>query len=260
MLLGDHNMGLRIYKNPDRVVIKNTEKANGDIESITETQTTWTQFSDKVGDIYSILWNIFDHQMDESSTDGVGAKIRISPRRQLEGFDFLDVASETDPIKPKTITLQHAGSGWVDFARTLQAITLFGDGFGEILQPATDVCDLREIGQSSEIRQTPSPGQSPMAGTGLCSRWSRLPKGRDLLAVSTIELQYIMDRNPRPTKSRPFWELTKDQYWHSPDRTFEDCSCSATSGMECDRVQILLPSKFSKFLASRVSQSCNASS
>ena len=63
VLLDDHNMGFRIYKNPDRVVIKNTEKANGDIESITETQTTWTQFSDKVGDIYSILWNIFDHQM-----------------------------------------------------------------------------------------------------------------------------------------------------------------------------------------------------
>lgn len=251
VLLNDHNMALRVYKNPDRVVVKNIQKTNGDIESITETQTTWTHFSDKVGDIYSILWNIFDHIIDESSKDGIGAGIRTSHKERLEGFDFMDVASETDPMEPKSTILQGTGSGWIDFARAIQAITLFGNGFGDILRPATAVIQPAYVDQGPGIPCTTGavPVQKQVTRTSLCTHWSQLPKGQDLLAVGTAELQYILSRNPRQTKGQQFWELTKDQYWHSPDMTFENCSCSDTSGMQCDRVQVLLPTKFPKLFA-----------
>jgi hypothetical protein len=50
-----------------------------------------------------------------------------------------------------------------------------------------------------------------------------------------------------PDNEQRLRELSTGIYWHSPDKTFEDCHCGDPGGgMQCDRVQILLPTKFPK--------------
>ncbi|CEJ90871.1 hypothetical protein VHEMI06624 [[Torrubiella] hemipterigena] len=239
MLTNAHNLSLKVYQNPEKVTVKHIRKGSGAVETITETKITWTHLSDKISDLYNILWQIFDHQMNDMLTDGVGGRVRGSPRRQLEGFNFTDVATETDPIKPKATVLSDMGSGWVDLTRALQAITLFGEGFGDLILPeATSV---------------------------LCENWARLPKDQHLLAVSTRELEYIRKATGMREEGQDLWELTKKQYWHIPDRIFEDCDCDSVLGNigphptkrgkkkssspnYCDRVQVLLPASYPKRL------------
>ncbi|KAF2687463.1 hypothetical protein K458DRAFT_401973 [Lentithecium fluviatile CBS 122367] len=92
------------------------------------------------------------------SQDGVGFKIKGSARRQLEGFDFKEITEGRDPLFPRVATLALTGVDWVDFARAMHAITLFGRGFGEIFKP------------SSSIQ--------------ICTHWSAVPKQLDYLTAA----------------------------------------------------------------------------
>lgn len=68
--------------------------------------------------------------------DGVNLKTRV--RKHLEGWDFIDLATDEDPI-PRVATIPTLGHGWVDFIRSIGAITLFGRGFCELIQPDVSV-------------------------------------------------------------------------------------------------------------------------
>ncbi|KAH8807187.1 hypothetical protein F5884DRAFT_856768 [Xylogone sp. PMI_703] len=174
------------------------------------------------------------------SRDGIDGRVKASRRRQLEGFDFADVASGADPIIPKATTPLEIGKGWVDFIRALRAITLFGNGFGELLEPNGFISDPTGTGEGDHAADHTA---DPVIDRTLCNGWSKLPKGRDLLAVSTPVIQDIMKR--KSDKGGQLLELVDDIYWHNPDKAFEQCSCGIT-GKQCDRVQLLLPTKFPK--------------
>lgn len=153
------------------------------------------------------------------SEDGVKVRLSYTPRRQLEGFNFMDLASDETPFWPRVTTLRATGAGWVDFTRQLEAITLFGDGFGELIKP--------------------------QEGTRLCKSWQEVPKDLDYLAVSNSDLCDILKK--KGSRRHSPWRLVGDIYWHQPDKAFESCQCAPNSSStknSCDRIQVLLPARF----------------
>ncbi|OJJ42360.1 hypothetical protein ASPZODRAFT_147347 [Penicilliopsis zonata CBS 506.65] len=225
------NMDLKICEKWNRRVEETSKTGGEPPETTLKTQRTWEQLPDLVGDIYTILGMLCDIQSDTLTMDGFGAKVHISPRRRLEGWDFRQVATGADPLLPKAASLRDIGLGWVDLIRTINAITLFGIGFGEIIQPV-------------DTAQALVPGRP-------CGRWATLPKGEDLLATTTPVIRDIMESVYRGSDNQQrFRELSTGIYWHSPDRVFEDCHCGdAPDGIQCDRVQVLLPTKFPNIFA-----------
>jgi hypothetical protein len=99
-------------------------------------------------------------------------------------------------------TLQTIGKGWVDFTRAIHAITLFGRGFGDIMQPA----DTRKS----------------------YTRWAKLPTGRYYLAACVSDLIEIMDmygnQNEDPMKP------SDNLIWHNLGKVFEPCQCTKIPG------------------------------
>ncbi|PYI19447.1 hypothetical protein BO99DRAFT_384495 [Aspergillus violaceofuscus CBS 115571] len=239
------NMGLKIYEKWNRTVEETIQKGDEPFETIRKTQRTWEQLPDAVGDIYITLGMLFDIQTDRLTADGFGAKIRKSPRRRLEGWDFQQVATSADPTEPKAASLSDIGLGWVDLVRAINAITLFGQGFGEILQPV-DTAQVPVNAQSGPAVNAPQ-------GRARCERWTTLPKDKDLLATTIPVIQDVKRKmicqDPDDNK-KGLWKLCDDIYWHSPDKVFEGCDCgTASSGKQCDRVQVLLPTSFPKIFA-----------
>lgn len=233
MLLHEGNMGLKLWKNPDdenakietrRPEYRQAGRPSRVRETTETTSQTWYKIKDRVSLIFSVLEELFNHQEDCRPT-GVGFRIITSPRKHLEGFDFLDLANGTGQIFPRAIRLEPHGCGWVDLARELRAITLFGRGFGELLQPS----DL--------------PTQDPDATSDVtqmdCSRWQTLPNGMDYLATSNSTLERILEDHGDVERSP--WRIVNRIYLHSPDAVFGQCCCA---GSGCDRVQIPLPDSF----------------
>ncbi|GFF36596.1 hypothetical protein IFM46972_04939 [Aspergillus udagawae] len=245
------NMDLKIYERWNRVVEETSRKGEEPPETSHKTQKTWEQLPDLVGDIYTTLGMLFDIQTDTLTADGFGTKVHKSPRRHLEGWDFQQVAAGTDPLLPKAALLRDTGLGWVDLVRAINAITLFGVGFGEILQPVDAAVDCALGGEGDGDTARPGPAVNPPQGGTRCDRWAALPMGEDLLATTTPVIRDIMEGIYKDLDSKQrLWELFTGIYWHCPDKVFEDCHCRATpGGTQCDRVQVLLPTKFPTLFA-----------
>ena len=217
VLTNDRNRNIRLHRGPDDSYEEETTKQGGGIERVTKRKTTFYCFKDRVDHIYHILEQMIAHQSQVDSQDGVGFKVKTSPRRQLEGFDFMDIASDEDPLWPRVMTLASMGVGWVDFARAMHAITLFGHGFGDLFKSSSD--------------------------SQICAHWNEVPKGLDYLAVCVSDVKEILKKRGC-TISNP-WRLVDDIRWHNPEKIFGPCKRSRKSAMQkcCDRAQVLLPSR-----------------
>lgn len=135
-------------------------------------------------------------------------------QQQLEGFDFNDVATTEECIKPRRTKLPANDRGWVDFTKAIHAMTLFGNNFGELLRPAKNET--------------------------ICSFWDRVPVKKNYLAVSVSNIMEIIKKEGGMKESPP--RLVDDIYWHNPDHIFGACVCvSENSKGHCDRVQVLIP-------------------
>lgn len=226
VLTNSHNVSIPLFSKP---ATSREETIAGPAEAAkhvtTQTQTYYC-FRDRVHDISDVLEQIMAHQADESTKDGIGLRFKSSARRQLEGFDFMDVATDEDPFWPRMTTLKATGRGWVDFTRAIHAITLFGTGFGELIRPV-------------------SPSQGSFKSCGDCQLNTAVPKGQDILAVCVSELQEILQKRGS-TNTSP-WRLVDDIHWHAPDKTFEACQCHKNSSAKHERIQVLLPSSMPKF-------------
>ncbi|KAI1284129.1 hypothetical protein F5Y07DRAFT_394061 [Xylaria sp. FL0933] len=218
VLTNPRNLEIPLYAKPGTNKVEvTTHEGGGEAKVFSSTKTNYC-LKDRIEDISHALEQIFAHQADTCTQDGVGFKVKASDRRYIEGFDFMDVATDEDPCFPKQVTLCSGGKGWVDFVRSIHAITLFGTSFGELFSP-------------SKVRAKECIS---------CHANMDLPKGQDLLAVCVAELSDILQK--RGSKATTPWRLVDDIYWLTPDKTFEPCQ----SGQKCDRIQVLLPATFPK--------------
>lgn len=199
------NMKLRLHKKLD----------SGDEVETEEKDSNFYCLVDAVKFMMHLLEQIFDHQADERAESSVGYRIRLSPSTQLEGFDFMDIATESDLIWPRATTLHSDGESWVKLTRAVNAITLFGRGFGDLLEP---VC-----GSQVESR------------CEKCSWNSGVPLQRDILAVCVCDLERIVERRGR--KADGHWRLVNDLYLDVPRDLFLPCSRHGHRGCQQRRVQ-----------------------
>ncbi|KAK6857894.1 hypothetical protein PG995_005593 [Apiospora arundinis] len=246
VLTNRHNTALPLYSQPDSLREEFSGPSVGQSTSvITRTKTDYC-LKDRIESICGVLEQIMAHQADVASEDGVGLRIKSTTRRQLEGFDFMDVATDEDPLWPRVMTLRSGGKGWVDLTRAIHAITLFGSGFGDLIEPTG----------SNQIGRPPSlggliPPADPSPIMRLCRSCNfnvQVPKFRDYLAVCVSDILEIMQR--RGSRNTTPWRLVDDLYWHAPDQPFEACRCAPTEKFTdshgTDRVQVLLPATFPK--------------
>jgi hypothetical protein len=230
VLTNTNNRALPVYLNKREVWRERTTKLGTTVEDVQKEKTTMFCLEDRIEQLCHTLGQIIAHQDDMSVERGVGFKVKLSPRRQLEGFDFMDAATSHGTLWPKVVTLCAKGAGWVDFTRTIHAVTLFGTGFGQLFRPTTA-------------------GDEGSCGTCL---WNgEVPKGRDFLATTVSDIKEILKKKGS-MHTKP-WRLADKIYWHTPDKLFEPCKCCprgpGRDPVQHDRVQVLLPATFLKLWA-----------
>ncbi|RYO94041.1 hypothetical protein DL766_004096 [Monosporascus sp. MC13-8B] len=220
-----------LFKNDDIQESSEPFKAESAVEVILDPRNTglkiypekhgYILLEDRIEHFYNILEKLIDHQSDVA-----GANMSDKPRRYLEGWDFRDLATQRDSFYPRVATLQTRGKSWADFTRAIQAITLVGRGFGEIIKPADK---------------------------GMCDYWTELPKRRYYLAACFSDLKQIMEVDDNH-KSSPM-RLSDDIIWHNPSTILGSCRCKGALGRDhSDPVQVLLPLAMSRILLpSRIS-------
>ena len=116
VLMNAHNQALPLHKNTDECSEETSiEQESQETGTTTKIKSTYYRLKDRVEQVFVLLEQMIDYQAQASSEDGIAFKIRKSPRERLEGYDFMDVATDEDPIWPRSITLKTIGTGWVDF-------------------------------------------------------------------------------------------------------------------------------------------------
>src|SRR6266536_4767958 len=206
------NRELLIFED-DEILTESKSSIGGATEQqVRKTTRRWT-YRDLVRQTYHILEQIHDYQVKIMTSSALG--IRFTDRDKLIGFGFMDIVDGQNDLHPRVATLKPSGRGWVDFTRSIRAITLLGKGFGDIIRPAKD-------------------------SNKLCKYWNHVPKGKDYLVACTETLREICTRYG-DCDADPM-ELAHGIYWHKPDKLFESCECKRMSlNGVCDRVQVLLP-------------------
>lgn len=222
VLINLANRGLELYADKPTVCDEDEVKREGGNDS--EKQSTakkrkwdYYTFQDLVEQQYHYLDQIIDYQARAEARSGVDLKANF--RTRLEGWDFVELATDSNiQIFPRVATLQALGWGWVDFIRSIGAVTLFGFHFGELMKP--------------EVFR------------GMCPKWITLPKDKYYLAVSGADLEKFSLDSGR-------------LIWHSPTEPVMSCRCqerSASSpdfGGHHDPVQVFYPKRSRLILPTR---------
>ncbi|KAK1757796.1 hypothetical protein QBC47DRAFT_296752 [Echria macrotheca] len=222
-----HNLELPLFENPD--VLYSEQTTSGGATSMTEHRTiTRLLLKDRIRHIMNILEQLIDHQHSVGAPgSSSGIPLKVSPRSRLEGYRFMDIATRRT-IGARQTELQifgGAGKSWVDFVRAIRAVTLFGEGFGELIAPKCS------------------------GSTTVCSPWKTLPAGRDYLAVSRYDLARIIQQEGS-VSSNPV-KLAPGVFWIAPVASPDECVCAGTTA--CDRAQVLLSPAFCKMFRRYVS-------
>ncbi|KAK6528996.1 hypothetical protein TWF694_004220 [Orbilia ellipsospora] len=173
---------------------------------------------DRVEEFYDILEKLIDHQI---GVMGDAAITDISPRGHLEGWDFNDIARGKELLRPRVTGVKAKGKGWVDFTRAVHAVTLFGRGFGKIMQP---------FDPNSKVSED----------------WKELQSGLYYMAASMYDLAKIMGLEPDEKSLKNPERLAGNIDWYSPFNAPSQKGAGCQSPRhECHEVQVLLPSKYS---------------
>ncbi|KAH7140249.1 hypothetical protein B0J13DRAFT_526997 [Dactylonectria estremocensis] len=85
-------------------------------------------------------------------------------RKTLAGCDFQDVVGPVGPINCRLCQLQAQGCRWVEYVRSIKAITVFGNNFGELLE---------------------------LDGETFCPNWGTDPENKDYMSASIGTLKLI---------------------------------------------------------------------
>lgn len=147
------------------------------------------------------------------------------PRKDLEGWDFKDIATQEHRIKPRLAKIKTIGKGWIDFMRTIKVATLFGRGFGELIKPVTK--------------------------SDLCSYWTSLPLNKYYLAASMEDLWDITDSSGGNLTANPP-RLTRSQAW-VPFKMDTSQRCDCGTSQHCELAQTILPLRMIDKNAGKVS-------
>ncbi|KAH8895964.1 hypothetical protein GQ53DRAFT_604704, partial [Thozetella sp. PMI_491] len=162
-------------------------------------EKTYKMFGDIVEEKYRHLEQILDYQVHAGGQNGIKIKPRV--RKHLEGWDFMELVEGHDP-SPRVATLQAMGWSWVDFARSIEAVTFIGAGFGEMIRPR--------------------------GYDGMCNQWATLRAQKYYLGATVFDLQKIIGTKKFGGRLLPRVSPVRGLIWHCPDRVTASCHCCST--------------------------------
>ncbi|KAL3440927.1 hypothetical protein BJX65DRAFT_300118 [Aspergillus insuetus] len=170
-------------------------------------------FLDRVEEIYHVLEKISAYYLRAKllRQERVGGDRYLL--RALEGFDFMDLAGDTNHFSARMADPSISLPRWAGLAESLNAPILFSREFGELLEPCSKL--------------------------NVCSSWSIVPLGKDYLAVRVEDITEIMRRKGN-SRGSP-WRVVESIYWHMPDKMFENCGQLCYESREsCNHAQVLV--------------------
>ncbi|KAF5601384.1 hypothetical protein FPANT_1755 [Fusarium pseudoanthophilum] len=179
--------------------------------------TKYSTFQERVERILYSIEKLIDRQAQAASQDGIRISQTLDPRREVVGFDIVDVIDPAVPIYPRIQHLNSWGHGWIDLIPTVGITALFGRGLGDLIR--ADEPDL------------------------ICPNWRSVPAGKDYLAASISTMQMLHEK--RLLRMEPGLmggELTKKITWVAPKEASLHCKCHKrqgnndvqTAGAECN--------------------------
>ena len=213
-LLNPKNRELLIFEDSETV---SASKIIGGVaeEQVQKITKKWT-YPHLVRQTYHYMEQIQDYQINATGSSAIG--LRFTDREKLLGFGFRDIVDGENVLHPRVATLLPSSRGWVDFTRSIPAIALLGNGFGELIRPSRGAKQL-------------------------CENWSSVSKCKDYLTCCVSTLKEICKKHGE-CDSEPL-QLAHKLYWHKPDKLYESCSCKQGSWKTAfDRGKVLLPSCF----------------
>lgn len=149
---------------------------------------------------------------------------RIGRSRQL-GFEFVDCADEASTftiLESPVLGDTFSSLGWPQLIEGDNTLTLFGNGFGELIQP-----------------------QDTSTSSG-CRQWRTLPQKLDLLATTTGVMRSLYEEQPSNDASGDLSASSKHYLtphlitWYCGEALFDPCP-TPNGHCRCNRVQILKP-------------------
>ena len=224
-LRNQENLVLPIFRGSDELRVE--VATSGGVATKTEYRSTGrVLLMDRITYLASVLEELIGHQASVNEFPG-GIALKL-PREKLEGFRFMDIAARRAGT-PRVVRLDALGSvgkTWMDFIRSIKAVTLFGEGFGELMEPASN-------------------------SSNVCPQWRTLPKKGDHLAVSSFDLSKILRQEGDAEACPP--KLAPGVFWQ-PTALFEPCACLDRKRKSCDPVQALLSESWFKGAAKKSSR------
>ncbi|KAI9783934.1 MAG: hypothetical protein M1839_002879 [Geoglossum umbratile] len=222
VLIDPNNRELDIWPGKSEIFEEEIkEKANENDPEVSKSRKKkrgFTLFEDLVEEQYIILELIMEHHKHMAGRNGINLKLWA--RKHLEGWDFQELATGFDP-RPRVATLQALGYGWVDFVRSIGAVTLLGCGFGHIIRP--------------------------FEFDGMCPRWKELPPRKYYLAASGLDLNKII--KAFGSKGSELLEPVDGLLWHCPKPLLARCDCQGHQELtnhttrHHDPVQVFYPKR-----------------
>lgn len=166
---------------------------------------------------------LIDTQQREAAKGEMRTLQTLDRRKFITGFDVLDVIEPFRSINTRIVRFDSWGDGWIDALPSIGAMTLFGQGFGDLIRPT----DLKSV----------------------CAHWQTVPTRKDYLCTSISTFKMLYEKRLRRSGSTlGVGEVTDKILWTSPSRPFNTCFCLGSQTLSdeehCDPVQFLVsPSK-----------------
>ncbi|KAF2820292.1 hypothetical protein CC86DRAFT_119277 [Ophiobolus disseminans] len=161
----------------------------------------FSTFGERVSKILHSLELLVDRQVHMIAQDGITTPQTFDRRKGNLGFDILDILTPRGPISSRTARFDTWGDGWIDFLPAIGVVSIFGNGFGDLIRP--------------------------MDPKAVCVEWQTIPKGSDFLiaSISTLRLLHEVQLQ-RLIPDLRIGQLTDKLSWSSPHPPFDFCKCS----------------------------------
>jgi hypothetical protein len=182
------NLNLKLY------VIERVERDGRMIEK-------YSTLRDRVLTILHSLEILVDTQTREALKGEMRTLQTVDRRKFITGYDILDVIDPLEPISTRIARFSTWGDGWMDFLPSINATTIFGQGFGDLVLPKD--------------------------ATSMCKHWKSVPLQKDYMCVSVSTMKMLhakrLQRFESPSRAG---QLTSDLLWKAACQPFENCPCT----------------------------------
>jgi predicted house-cleaning NTP pyrophosphatase (Maf/HAM1 superfamily) len=203
------NLNLRLY------LIEKVERDGQMIER-------FSTLRERVLAILHSLEILVDTQTREATKGEMKTLQTVDRRKFITGYDILDIIDPLDSVSSRIFRFNTWGDGWMDLLPAINATTVFGQGFGDLLRPKCTA--------------------------SICKHWKSVPTRQDYMCVSVSTMKMLHEKRLQRLESPPkAGQLTRNLLWKSACQPFETCPCALGNSMvaheHLDPRQFLVSSK-----------------